>query len=642
QVVICVRDRISYDTLSAALPNRILLVPDMAFFFNPERYSATSPLPSGRTLFVRRIDKELSETVDISIVPDSAEIHDWPVIENPPQVLRRRLERKLRCSRRFPNRLRGDCSAIVTDRFWHDVIRPAYLTSAVDFIGKYSAVYSTRLHVSILAILMGKEVHVLDNNYQKTRRFLDTWIPGWETSPWMKSVPVSDSAVSFPRESDGYEAADVEMMRYKAVRRAFHNPEISNVSAAGMLRDFLRLYPRSEYSNKLRLRHLLHRRLKKGNFVDTNFGDSCAELYRDAGVKRRGVLLLSHEMTLTGAPRALFNMAVALKKSGYKPVILSLRGGDLMEEARAAGVPVFVDPLIPFDFIGEHIMRRQYFGSFPVVLFNTIDMMAHVGHYLGLPCHRIGWIHEARQGYPKAGLSEGFGRIAGLFEQIYCVSDYARDVAIRHGAVPDKTGLLPFGIEPLAATASGETGEAPPDGRLRIVVAGSVSEWKGCGVLAGALRKLNAETASRIKIVIAGRVVDMAIERQLLCDNAVEVECLGTVSHNRLMNIMSESDLLLCPSLDESMSIACIEAMQHCKPVVTTDATGIASFITDGENGFVIPAGNSEALAEVLERVGGMRESLSEIGKRGRDIYARNFTLEIFEQRVKEVFFPRC
>lgn len=41
----------------------------------------------------------------------------------------------------------------------------------------------------------------------------------------------------------------------------------------------------------------------------------------------KDVLLVSHEMSLTGAPRALLTLAVELKAVGYNPVIFALKTG---------------------------------------------------------------------------------------------------------------------------------------------------------------------------------------------------------------------------------------------------------------------------------------------------------------------------
>ena len=56
-VTICAREKYSYDLLKAHFSNPCLLVPDMAFFINLERYKLGKE--TDKVLYLKRIDKEL-------------------------------------------------------------------------------------------------------------------------------------------------------------------------------------------------------------------------------------------------------------------------------------------------------------------------------------------------------------------------------------------------------------------------------------------------------------------------------------------------------------------------------------------------------------------------------------------------------
>ena len=56
------------------------------------------------------------------------------------------------------------------------------------------------------------------------------------------------------------------------------------------------------------------------------------------------VLLLSHEMNLTGAPIALLTLARTMQGIGYAPVVISPRDGPLSEEYVRHGISVVVCP----------------------------------------------------------------------------------------------------------------------------------------------------------------------------------------------------------------------------------------------------------------------------------------------------------
>ncbi len=458
-VVICVRDSDSFRILSEALPNRILLVPDMAFCIDTDTLKPWHRPWGRRILYARRLDKEMPADLDVSAVPANAEMRDWPIIENIPQALFRVLRHRLRRLRRPWNRFGQKQANRETDGFWHDVIRPAYLRNAVDFVGRYSAVYSTRLHVSILSILMGKELHVLDNSYGKTRKFLDTWIPDWERT-LAEPQPEREADVSereLPGSFERYLAEDVEIIRYRQVEQAFCDSWISNSSARMMLEDFVGLYPQSEYVRKLRWKYLVCRVLGMHRYHRCNFSDRCGEVYAagNSADGNRGVLLLSPEMTSTPAPRALLDMAVALKQAGYSPVVVSLKGGELLKEAEAAGIPAYVDALMRYDFLRTREVRYHYAGSFAAVVFNTVEMMRYVENFIGLPCRKTGWIHKTTQLCGEADGQAALAQFAVFFDRICCTSDSLLNEVLQHGVPRDKTGIL----TPAEVAWSGQSGQ---------------------------------------------------------------------------------------------------------------------------------------------------------------------------------------
>ena len=171
-VIICLRDYKSYEILNKHFPNKLLLVPDMAFFVDISRYRRT--VETNKILFATRADKELSEELELNIIPSRAEIHDWPTLDICPKYYIR-LEKLHRCTEKVDHLFSVQITYKVIDFYWKNIIRPHNVKTAIQFLCDYSVVYSTRLHVSILSILLEKKSCVLDNNYAKTMNFLDTW-----------------------------------------------------------------------------------------------------------------------------------------------------------------------------------------------------------------------------------------------------------------------------------------------------------------------------------------------------------------------------------------------------------------------------------------------------------------------------------
>lgn len=175
-VTICAREQYSYDFLREHFKNNILLVPDMAFFINLDNYKVSED--EGRVLYLKRIDKELVDDHSLRGIPANAEKHDWPtyeyhyaafaMVERTAFWLRRILKV---CG--FKN-----VSARVDDwkRNWY--YRRKYLQIGISFLSPYSLIYTTRLHVLILGVLLGKEIYLINNTSGKVINFYRTWLKG--------------------------------------------------------------------------------------------------------------------------------------------------------------------------------------------------------------------------------------------------------------------------------------------------------------------------------------------------------------------------------------------------------------------------------------------------------------------------------
>jgi glycosyltransferase involved in cell wall biosynthesis len=101
---------------------------------------------------------------------------------------------------------------------------------------------------------------------------------------------------------------------------------------------------------------------------------------------------------------------------------------------------------------------------------------------------------------------------------------------------------------------------------------------------------------------------------------------LGLSKHVRFLGefhdvpaLLKRSDIcVLTPSANEGLSNSILEYMAAGKPVVATDCGGNRELVAEGENGFVIPVGDTDALADRLTRLWHDRTLCNRMGEVGR------------------------
>lgn len=78
------------------------------------------------------------------------------------------------------------------------------------------------------------------------------------------------------------------------------------------------------------------------------------------------------------------------------------------------------------------------------------------------------------------------------------------------------------------------------------------------------------------------------------------VEFTGALSHRATVTRIGESHVFALPSVRESLGTVYFEAMTQGVPVIATVGEGIADFLADGEDGFLVPPDDPVALLRVL------------------------------------------
>jgi glycosyltransferase involved in cell wall biosynthesis len=183
---------------------------------------------------------------------------------------------------------------------------------------------------------------------------------------------------------------------------------------------------------------------------------------------------------------------------------------------------------------------------------------------------------------------------------IFCPSSYLRELVLSWGVPPERVSVLP--------NPAPDVPELPPRDELRrafglngdtLAFAGRLTAQKALG------RALEAVAGSEgVSLVIAGEGPDLApLEaRARELGIAERVSFLGSQPRQRIVELFRAADATILSSSWENFPHTVVEALAVGTPVLAMEAGGVSEVVHDGVNGLLVPAGDTDALAEAVQR----------------------------------------
>jgi N-acetyl-alpha-D-glucosaminyl L-malate synthase BshA len=116
-----------------------------------------------------------------------------------------------------------------------------------------------------------------------------------------------------------------------------------------------------------------------------------------------------------------------------------------------------------------------------------------------------------------------------------------------------------------------------------------------------AFAKIVPQVAARLLMV--GDGPDRAAAEMLARELGVEDRVVFLGKQVRVAHLLPIADVMLVPSEMESFGLAALEAMACGVPAVASCVGGLPEVVTDGEDGFLVPVGDTDAVAAAALRL---------------------------------------
>jgi glycosyltransferase involved in cell wall biosynthesis len=198
-----------------------------------------------------------------------------------------------------------------------------------------------------------------------------------------------------------------------------------------------------------------------------------------------------------------------------------------------------------------------------------------------------------------------------------------RDYLLSMGAPADRVWVAPNAVDNghfAAGAALRETvrGELGLSGTV-VVFVGRLLDEKGVPELLDAAAALRGSGAT---VLVVGDGPDAGRYRREAAERGLHnVVFAGFRDQDELPGLYSAADVFVFPTRSDPWGLVLNEAMAAGLPVVSSDAAGATrDLVRPGENGFVYPSGDGDALRDALLALVGDEALRARMGRRSREI----------------------
>jgi glycosyltransferase involved in cell wall biosynthesis len=214
-----------------------------------------------------------------------------------------------------------------------------------------------------------------------------------------------------------------------------------------------------------------------------------------------------------------------------------------------------------------------------------------------------------------------------LADVLLAPSDFVVACLAEAGIPMSRIVKVPYGVDP---SVFRRDRALRGDDLFRAVFVGRIGRRKGVSYLLEAWRRLALSRAELLLVGEADEEGRRLLERYKGC-----YRYLGPCPKHEVQRFFQQSDVFVFPSLAEGSALVTYEALASELPIITTPNSG--SVARDGIDGFLVPAGDVDAIAERLALLHAEPAVRRAMGARGRDLIEQHYTWRHYRRRIRQL-----
>lgn len=364
------------------------------------------------------------------------------------------------------------------------------------------------------------------------------------------------------------------------------------------------------------------------------------------------VLNMTVSLEVGGTERYLVRVAPLLAQYGIDVELYLLkRGGPLVAEAEAAGIPV-----LGTTDISRRVQRSRAYalmGTVPEIAkmirlrrYDIVHTYLFYADVFGTAAARLAGsprvIISRRALYPWRRplgahyyLAEATANLLAN-ELIANSQTVLRDAERTERFLPTRRTVIYNGVD----VTKYDLARPKADGVLKLVTIGVLEDRKGHEYALKAVQIMQAAGIDAELTIVGGGSKEASL-RHAATELAITNRVVFAGSHADPRPYLTAADIFVMPSRQEGFSNAVLEAMASGLPVVATDVGGNAEAVVHREGGLIVPADDATALAKAIIELHGHRRELGRMGQANRLRVDERFSLATSVRRLASWYLER-
>lgn len=211
-------------------------------------------------------------------------------------------------------------------------------------------------------------------------------------------------------------------------------------------------------------------------------------------------------------------------------------------------------------------------------------------------------------------------------KRIIAVSEYSRQLALTH--YPVNIDIIPNGIDRAPFSNSNSSVHQPP----HILFVGRFSPEKNAVAVLEILKQITDQvwTCTMIGDGTQFPLVQKMVEENSRLQNRISLA--GWVSQDQVEQTLQQSDILLMPSLRESMPMVGLQALAAGNALILSNVGACPEMVDEGKNGFLVEPVDLKCFANRLQTLLSDRKKLGAFKKHSKKKSVQFDIKEILER----------